>query len=84
LRVRRGGFFLSQRRKDAKKSNRSLPLACLPQVGFSLLATCLSAGGLCVSASLRAIHFFFIIQAKPAYRQAGHRDLPAKVGAKKY
>ena len=45
-------------RKDAKKSNRSLPLAFLPQVGLSVLASCLSTGGLCVSASLRAIIFF--------------------------
>jgi hypothetical protein len=43
----------------------------------------LTSGGLVGFATLRAIHFFFIIHAKPAYRQAGHRDLPAKVGAKK-
>jgi hypothetical protein len=45
LQVRRGGFFFSQRSQDAKEGN-------------SALITCLSAGGLCDFASLRAILFF--------------------------
>ena len=59
-------------RKDAKKSNRSLPLACLPQVGLSVLASCLSTGGLCVSASLRPPRRIFSLlftQSLPTARQ---------------
>ena len=45
-------------RKDAKKSNRSLPLACLPQVGFS--PACRRPLRLCVFAS----HSFFLFSSR--------------------
>lgn len=45
LPVRRGGLDRQQRRGDAKKYNRSLALACLPQAGFSALVSCLTAAG---------------------------------------
>jgi hypothetical protein len=66
-------FFFFYSRKGAKPQRNSDPLG-------------LTSGGLGGFATLRPPRriFSLLFSQKPAYRQAGHRVLPAKVGAKKY
>ena len=60
---RRGHLFFF----SLAKAQRNLTALCLPTAGRSLVS-CLSAGGLCVSASLRDLFFFFFFALRKVTR----------------